>query len=287
VRTTAIDKIVHTFLSSTEPGRKQIISLGAGSDTRYFRLKQKQRSLNLAYHEIDFAANTQRKITQLRAAQFSNQAKALCGIDFHASDVEASPEETQLISVDYFIHPQDLRGLPKSETGLAGVNTSLPTLIISECCLIYLPPDDADSVLTYFHGIFPSTTSLAIVIYEPIRPFDAFGKTMVRNLMERGIQLKTLEKYSGLEEQRQRLRSHGFTPASDGSIAGAEAADVDTIWHRWVDPEEKERVEGLEWMDEVEEFVLLAKHYCICLGWRGFGNGSLWGPLLESLETSG
>lgn len=287
MRTTAIDKIVHTFLSPREPGRKQIISLGAGSDTRYFRLKQKQRSLNLAYHEIDFAANTQRKIAQLLTSPFSNQVKSLCDIDFHGFDVEISQDKTKLSSADYFIHPQDLRSLPKSETGLTEIDTSLPTLIISECCLIYLPPDDADSVLKYFEGIFPSTTSLAIVIYEPIRPFDAFGKTMVRNLMERGIQLKTLEKYSGLQEQRQRLKSHGFVATSDGPIAGAEAADIDAIWHRWIDPEEKERVEGLEWMDEVEEFVLLAKHYCICLGWRGFEDGSLWSPLPQSLETGG
>ncbi|KEF60493.1 uncharacterized protein A1O9_02054 [Exophiala aquamarina CBS 119918] len=287
VRTAAIDKIVYRFLSSRESGRKQIISLGAGSDTRYFRLKQKQRGLDLAYHEIDFAANTQRKISHLRSVPFSNQAKSLCGIDLQASDVEVSQDRTKLSSTDYFIHPQDLRSLPKIETGLTGIDTSLPTLILSECCLIYLPPDDADSVLDCFDRIFPPTTPLAIVIYEPIRPFDAFGKTMVRNLMERGIQLQTLEKYSGLEEQRQRLNNHGFVVTSNGSIAGAEAADIDAIWHRWIDPEEKERIEGLEWMDEVEEFVLLAKHYCICLGWRGFGDGSLWSPLLQSLETGG
>lgn len=103
--------------------------------------------------------------------------------------------------------------------------------------------------------------------------------------MERGIQLQTLERYSGLEEQRQRLKNHGFMASSDGSIAGAEATDIDTIWHKWIDAEEKERIEGLEWMDEVEEFVLLAKHYCICWGWRGFENDSLWIPLLQTLQT--
>lgn len=285
MRTAAIDKVVHTFLSSRKAGRKQIISLGAGSDTRYFRLKQKQRSLDVAYHEIDFAANTQRKIAQIRGPPFSNQAKSLCGIDFHASDVEVSQEKTILSSPDYFIHPQDLRSLPSNVTGLPGIDLSLSTLIISECCLIYLPPEDADSVLQYFTRIFPPTTALAIVIYEPIRPFDAFGKTMVRNLMERGIQLQTLEKYSGLEEQRQRLKSHGFTANSEGSTDGAEAADIDTLWHKWIVPEEKERIEGLEWMDEVEEFVLLAKHYCISWGWRAFEDGSLWSPLLQSLKT--
>lgn len=285
MRTTGIDRVVHTFLSSKHPGRKQIISLGAGSDTRYFRLKQNQPNLDLAYHEIDFAANTTRKIAQLRGAPLSNQAKALCGLDFDAADVEVSQDRTTLYSSNYFIHAQDLRTLRNEGTRLRGIDTSLSTLVLSECCLIYLSPEDADNVLQYFNQIFPADISLAIVIYEPIRPFDPFGKTMVRNLMERGIQLQTLERYSGLEEQRQRLKDHGFIASSDGSIAGAEAMDIDTIWHKWIDSEEKERVEGLEWMDEVEEFVLLARHYCICWGWRGFENDSLWMPLLQTLQT--
>lgn len=269
VRTTGIDRIVDTFLLSKPPGRKQIISLGAGSDSRYFRLRQKHQSPDLVYHEIDFAANTQRKIAQIRSPSFSHQAMTLCNLDLHAADVQVSQDQTTLSSSDYFIHAQDLRGLRKEGITPTGIDTSLSTLIISECCLIYLPPADADNALEYFNQLFPPKTFLAIVIYEPIRPFDPFGKTMVRNLLERGIQLQTLEKYSGLEEQRQRLGNHGFIATADDPMAGSEAADIDTIWHKWIEPEEKERIEGLEWMDEVEEFVLLAKHYCICWGWRG------------------
>lgn len=75
MRTTGIDRIVHTFLSSKHSRRKQIISLGAGSDTRYFRLKQNQPDLDLAYHEIDFAANTSRKIAQLRGLLFPTKPR--------------------------------------------------------------------------------------------------------------------------------------------------------------------------------------------------------------------
>jgi [phosphatase 2A protein]-leucine-carboxy methyltransferase len=31
---------------------------------------------------------------------------------------------------------------------------------------------------------------------------------------------------------------------------------------------EKERVAGLEMLDEVEEWQLLARHYCVAWGWR-------------------
>ncbi|OAG36508.1 hypothetical protein AYO21_09315 [Fonsecaea monophora] len=276
VRTMSIDRIVDTFLSSAGEGRKQIISLGAGSDTRYFRLRQKRRKGDVVYHELDFEANTRRKITQLRSPSFEAAAKQLAEVDTRGADVQVSHDAAALVSSDYLVHPQDLRYLPQKEGLLTGMDITLPTLIISECCLVYLPPEGADAVLNYFSKLFPETTPLAIAIYEPIRPHDPFGKTMVSNLMGRGIQLQTLEKYAGLEEQRRRLRTFGY---GEGSGGGAQAADIDFIWQRWITLEEKERVEGLEWMDEVEEFVLLAKHYCICWGWKAFEEESPWKDL--------
>ena len=275
VRTTGIDHIVDIFLSSAGEGRKQIISLGAGSDTRYFRLKQKRRKLDLVYHEFDFEANTRKKIAQTRSPGFSAVAKTQAEVDMHAEQVELSQNQAALASPTYLIHPQDLRELPK-ETRLPGTETTLPTLIISECCLVYLPPDDADAVLRYLSNLFPNTTPLAIVIYEPIRPHDPFGKTMISNLASRGLQLQTLEKYHDLDQQMARLRTHNFGRQSQLSGEGCQAADIDFIWRRWISGNEKQRVENLEWMDEVEEFVLLARHYCISWGWRGFGAGSSW-----------
>jgi [phosphatase 2A protein]-leucine-carboxy methyltransferase len=84
---------------------------------------------------------------------------------------------------------------------------------------------------------------------------------MVSNLATRGIQLQTLHKYASLEAQRARLREHGL-----GSCQAA--ADIDFIWERWVSEEEKDRVASLEMLDEMEEWQLLARHYCIAWGWR-------------------
>ena len=268
-----------TFLSTTEGYRQQIISLGAGSDTRYFRLKQKRRDLGILYHELDFEANTKKKITQLRSPEFVTAAKSLAGVDLHAADIQLSWNDASLASPNYVVHPQDLRQLPQKAESLTGVDTNLPTLIISECCLVYLPPDDADQVLQYLSTLFPPTTPLAIVIYEPIRPHDSFGRTMVANLASRGLQLQTLEKYHDLSQQSQRLKTYGFAGRSPQSDVGAGAADIGFIWDEWISAAEKERVEALEWMDEVEEFVLLARHYCLAWGWRGFSRGSSWSDL--------
>ena len=73
--------------------------------------------------------------------------------------------------------------------------------------------------------------------------------------------LQTLYKYENLEAQRARLRGYGFT-------GGQEAKTVDTVWEEEVPRDEKERVAGLEMVDEVEEWRLLAGHYCVAWGWR-------------------
>ena len=44
--------------------------------------------------------------------------------------------------------------------------------------------------------------------------------------------------------------------------------DVDSLWEQTISPEEKERVAALEMVDEVEEWRLLAQHYCVAWGWR-------------------
>ncbi|GAD98073.1 RING zinc finger protein [Paecilomyces variotii No. 5] len=292
VRTTAIDILVFRFLRSTDgqpPRKKQIISLGAGSDTRVFRLLARHPHADIVYHELDFPTNTATKIKFIRGNPLLQRTLSI----EKAEDLTISEAGDALHSPSYHIHPIDLRSLaawvqssPESDSrspSLQGLDTSLPTLLLSECCLIYLSPAEADGVVNYFTKTLfhastnsgaatptqdspspasgSSTVPLGIVIYEPIRPDDAFGKTMVSNLATRGIQLQTLHKYASLNAQRQRLQDHGFNK-------GQEVADIDFIWERWVSDAEKERVSGLEMLDEIEEWRLLAQHYCITWGWR-------------------
>ncbi|KAG2415147.1 hypothetical protein HFD88_006338 [Aspergillus terreus] len=283
VRTTAIDHLVHQFLSHDPQHKKQIISLGAGTDTRVFRLLSSDARPNLIYHEIDFAINTAAKIRFIRATPRLQQALGTIGLGDR--DVTISDAGDALYSTNYHLHPLDLRSLrrptpaPTQETcHLRGVDPSLPTLLISECCLVYLSPSEAAEVVGYFtEGVFGrgghspgEEVPLGLILYEPIRPDDAFGRTMVSNLATRGIQLQTLNEYGSLEAQRRRLREQGFD-------SGQAAADVDFIWDRWVSETEKERVAGLEMLDEMEEWQLLAQHYCVAWGWRQGEGGAFDG----------
>jgi len=284
VRTTAIDQLVARFLGSYSPkSKKQIVSLGAGSDTRIFRLFSTRQPPDIIYHELDFAVNTATKIRAIRSTPSLQQA---LGLDPSGDSVTVSEAGDALHSPSYHIHPLDLRSLSAdsslSET-LPGVDRKLPTLLISECCLIYLSPTEATQVVSFFteHVFGPSSkptaaggdtqeglqAPLGLILYEPIRPNDPFGRTMVSNLAARGIQLQTLHKYASLEAQRSRLREHKLD-------SGQAAVDIDFIWDHWVSEEEKERVASLEMLDEIEEWRLLAQHYCIAWGWRDGSDAS-------------
>lgn len=286
MRTTTIDQLVARFLGPYSPEnkqRKQIISLGAGSDTRVFRLLSSRQSPDFVYHELDFAVNTAGKIRAIRSAPELQRA---LGIDSSSLASEKNKRVTvseagdALHSSSYHVHPVDLRSLSTCSNpaeALPGVETKLPTLLISECCLVYLSPAEAEGVVGFFtNRLFGSGNTsgsddshfgqkdvapLGLILYEPIRPNDPFGQTMVSNLAARGIQLQTLHKYASLEAQRSRFREQGFR-------SGQAAGDIEFIWKRWVSEEEKERVAGLEMLDEMEEWELLARHYCIAWGWR-------------------
>ncbi|KGO76601.1 Leucine carboxyl methyltransferase, LCTM1 1 [Penicillium italicum] len=285
-RTTAIDQLVARFLGPSSPEnvhKKQIISLGAGSDTRVFRLLSSRQTPDFVYHELDFAVNTTEKIRAIRSAPVLQTALGINSSEASSEKdtrVTVSEAGDALHSPSYHVHPVDLRSLSTCSDpagALPGVETGLPTLLISECCLVYLSPIEAEQVVAFFtqrlfgHGHPVSgdilqeaqvnVAPLGLILYEPIRPNDAFGRTMVSNLAARGIQLKTLPRYASLEAQRDRFQDQGF---GDGQAA----ADIEFIWKRWVNEDEKERVAGLEMLDEMEEWQLLARHYCIAWGWR-------------------
>jgi [phosphatase 2A protein]-leucine-carboxy methyltransferase len=271
-RTTVIDELVNRFMTTDAEKAKQIISLGAGSDTRYFRLVSNNSSLKLVYHELDFETNTASKVASIKRSPLLLKV-IHAHLQAHSdSELQISADDTNLHSPTYNVHAIDLRSLTTSDPTdvprLPNLSSTTPTLLLSECCLIYLPPAAADNVLKAFtnHVILPPTP-LSIVIYEPIRPFDSFGEVMISNLAQRGIVLQTLQKYASLAAQKARLKECGFS-------TGQQAADVDFLFNKWIGVEEKERVSRCEMLDELEEWVLLARHYCVAWGWRNGGDGN-------------
>ncbi|KAL9133304.1 MAG: hypothetical protein Q9175_005516 [Cornicularia normoerica] len=281
VRTTAIDNLVDEFLSKNPAQAKQIISLGAGSDTRFFRLMSRESSPNgtgilqrpnIIYHEIDFKANTTQKLHPIKKLSELYGHIGTPITIFDSGNLSEAHSDDTLHADQYHIHPIDLRNLDPScpaPRSFDVIDTALPTLIISECCLCYLSPAAADTVALYFtRHLLPDSTPVGLILYEPVQPNDPFGKTMVSNLAARGIVLQTLKRYGSLEAQAARMISYG--------LGGTGGASVKDLWDKGVEEKEKERVARLEMVDEVEEWELLAGHYCVAWGWRGWLKDDVW-----------
>lgn len=259
IRTMVIDKFIHSFLQFVNPlEKKQIISFGAGSDTRYFNIMSTLgKSVNFIFHELDFSAVTQHKVSIISKTQvLLDIIKSSCD---SPDDLEINLHSGTILSPSYCIHPIDLRTLTSIPLP-SKIDGNLPTLILSECCLVYLEPQEADQLVQWSVNTF-SSKGLGIVIYEPIKNFDLFGKMMVKNLASRGISFKTLDKYSTTEKQSIRLFDLGFTGYQN-------AVTIKQIYDEWFDHYDKMRISKVELLDEIEEWDLLASHYCVAWGWK-------------------
>jgi len=173
----------------------------------------------------------------------------------------------------YCCHPLDLRRLPYRNPPpiLHGLQIDVPTLILSECCLCYLDVDHSRDVVKWFVERIPS---LGIVLYEPLGADDSFGQMMVANLAARNIVMPSLKLYKTLNDQKLRLSELGFR--GENSASGQEGETIENIWAQWIAGQEKERVDGLEGLDEVEEWQMLARHYSIVWGWKGSTAWQSW-----------
>ncbi|KAI0406845.1 leucine carboxyl methyltransferase [Xylaria palmicola] len=255
-RTTALDRLIGVFLSSTEGQERQIVSLGAGTDTRVFRLLKGEDQAKLIYHEVDFPAVTLRKFHIVRSTP---ALSAVVPKPEFVDQTQTWRDEGLPGASQYWCHGLDLRDICTPDAApLPGLRTDVPTLLVSECCLCYLELPEASGVIKHFTD---QITALSLVIYEPVHPNDPFGKQMVSNLAARHIRMPTLEEYTDTSKQEVRMRDAGFD--------SVHSLTIERIWEDWIVPGEKERVDGLEGLDEVEEWNLLAGHYAVSWGWRG------------------
>lgn len=264
-RTKLINTIVERFISSHDDC--QIISLGGGSDTRGFRVLQ-EHLRGVRYAEIDFTELAKIK----KAAIFLNPTiQGIVGVEsenmsikdrasFEALDPEIHTSKYDLIALD-------LRKIEEhgSENILRYVDQERPTLVISECVLCYLTPEDNEKVLGFCKSNF---RNLAVLMYEPMGLEDAFGQTMEQNLISRGIDLHTFKKYPDLKSRELFFnQTLGF-----GTVKSTDLAEVGGYTSNnlsWLLKDEVARVTRIEMIDEVEEISLLLQHYCLIFAQTG------------------
>ncbi len=274
-RITALRTIIRRFLrlapmcdDSTCTSR-QVLVLGAGFDTAVFQLQREGALAGAAFFELDFPDIVQQKSRII--ARTAELIASLCGTAEGSGDRLQIDAQSQELTVcagpmsggdeastsrggQYSLLAADLSDLDRVRDSLskAGFDSSVPTLVISECVLIYMEPEHSDAVIEWIASTLPQA---AFVLYEQILPSDPFGKIMVRNIASRGCPLKSIAKYPGLEEMCGRFCKKGWQYAV--------AKDMDVLYKQMLDQEEKARTERLEMFDEFEEWHMLMQHYCL------------------------
>ncbi|XP_054470733.1 tRNA wybutosine-synthesizing protein 4 [Anoplopoma fimbria] len=253
VRWRAVDHCVRRFLHITENcPKRQILSLGAGFDSTYFRLHADEALDRAVVFEVDFPDVTRRKAALINS---NNTLKGMLDprLPSPTGHVYVSSGQYHLLGVDVREETQVEEAL-----GAAGLDWSAPTLILSEVVLTYMETQWSDAVISWAAKLLPQSLS---VMYEQIHPDDPFGRIMQDHFLKLNSTLHALRQYPDTEAQRRRFLDKGWEQCV--------CLDMNDFYLGLVPEEERCRVERLEPFDEYEEWHQKCSHYFILTASRG------------------
>ncbi|XP_026500048.1 leucine carboxyl methyltransferase 1 [Vanessa tameamea] len=249
-RVKAMEMFIHQFLERCGT-QCQIINLGCGFDTLYWRLKDTTQAVS-NFIELDFPSVTSKKCHIIKRNK--QLLEKIC-----KEDGEVIIRSGDLHSDGYHLLGCDLRCLKEVRRKLeaGGATGDAPTLLLAECVLVYLRPDAALALLQHLASSFPRCV---LLVYEQCNLGDKFGEVMVRNLSARGCALAGERHCREPAAQVERLRGLGFDEARSW--------DMETVWRSFPE-EDRVRVESLEMLDERELLQQLNTHYALTVATRG------------------
>ncbi|XP_015821263.1 tRNA wybutosine-synthesizing protein 4 isoform X2 [Nothobranchius furzeri] len=253
VRWRAVDHCVRRFLQVTAGcPKRQILSLGAGFDSLYFRLRADGDLDRAVVYELDFADVAQRKAALIAANETLGGMLDSC--------LPSSPGPVYVSSSMYQLLGVDIREEAQVEDALsaAGLHWAAPTLVLSEVVLTYMETDRSDATISWAAKLLPQSV---FVMYEQICPHDPFGRIMQEHFLKLNSTLHALRQYPDTRAQRHRFLTKGW----DCCVC----LDMNDFYLRLIPKEERDRVESLEPFDEHEEWHEKCCHYFILTASRG------------------
>lgn len=260
-RVACVSKLVESFLSRTTSRERQIIILGSGFDTLSFNLIQNNHE-SLSIVEVDFHDIIEKKCRIVLTE--SNLTKLLTpnqSLTLEESRIQSGYKcgPVSFVSVDL----RDSKSLLDTFERLS-LNRSLPTLVLTECVLVYLEKQATeallDTIATYFE-------QAVWVSYDMCNCQDPFGRVMLGNLREAGHRVPGLINYSTLLSHKERFISKGWKDCSVCTMLQAYNNPT------YINADTKKRISSLELFDEIEEWELIMSHYCLSVAVKG-GNDS-------------
>ncbi|KAJ7984714.1 hypothetical protein DPEC_G00357620 [Dallia pectoralis] len=246
-RVRGMNHLLDAFLRKTKCDC-QIVNLGAGLDTTFWRLKD-ENLMPRKYFEVDFPMIVARKIHNIKTKP--PLSKPL--IETHSTD-SLLLDGHCLDSDRFCIIGTDLRDIQGLDEKLRKfhLNPELPTIFLSECVLVYMTPDQSSKLVNWASDTFHTAM---FVNYEQVNMMDRFGQVMIENLQRRQCNLAGVEVCQSLESQKERFLKTGWE--------NADALDMMTVYSV-LPQDDVARIEHLEFLDEKELLQQLLQHYSIC-----------------------
>uniref|UniRef100_A0A4W5K2Z3 Leucine carboxyl methyltransferase 1 n=1 Tax=Hucho hucho TaxID=62062 RepID=A0A4W5K2Z3_9TELE len=177
----------------------QIVKLGAGLDTTFWRLKVLPRK----YIEVDFPM-IKHTCSYIVVYLFRTKPPLLKPLIETYSTDSLLLNGHSLDSDRHCIIGADLRDIPGLDDKLKKfhLNPKLPTLFLSECVLVYMTPDQSSKQVNWASDTFHTAM---FVNYEQVNMMDRFGQVMIENLQRRQCNLAGVGVCQSLESQKERF----------------------------------------------------------------------------------
>lgn len=203
----------------------QIVVLGAGFDTRWHRLYSQLNSVS-RYLEIDFPEIVRKKLRTLSKVNFFNDSR-----------YSMSSNDLVMCNLDSILRE-------------AGFSPKITTVVIAECCLMYLP---METVCRLVDSLGSFSFQVHTIIYDSlfIRN-DNFSLLMVDNFSRRKIELNPFW-VDSIEDLKSILFS-SWKVTFFMSMKEVEGSKL-------MIPEDRAMLSKHLALDEYEEWNLVADHY--------------------------
>jgi O-methyltransferase involved in polyketide biosynthesis len=270
-RVCVMDRAIRVFLElqqqtqceGQQRKQPQVVVLGAGNDTTFFRLQKVfllenySLSTTIKWYELDYEAVVRAKASVIaKTPVFAARPNRHLKTGIYNVECKVDAKEAPW-SNGYYLVPFDFNdGVDGLLALLANAlfDAHAPTLFVVECVQMYLPEP---SVPVLLRGLYQMCRHNAYVcMYEPILGADPFGTVMETNLIGMGVvnQQSCLLQSRTLETHMQKLVAAGFT--------NARGCDMWSAYQTVVTADERKRANASEFLDEIEEWMLIMQHYC-------------------------
>ena len=163
-RVAGVAALVEKFFEACDTA-VQVINLGAGFDTLFWRLVSEGRPVK-NFIEIDFAGVTARKCALIK------RSRELMGL-VAGEEADIKLSRTDLHSTRYHLVAADFTDLASLESKLSesDVSFTCPTLVLAECALVYVDQAKTSKMLAWLSNKFSSCT---FINYEQLNMNDRY-----------------------------------------------------------------------------------------------------------------